>query len=131
MGKPRWREPHGRDGCRHEGHGRRGERLGVDQSIVSRNMQNCNLAKLHTDLGEQWNEQGVPLVENLMHVHKVSFPRARGGECWTQREIGERLGVTQPQARSDINNCNLAKIYNDLGDQWNEQGVPDGQKKLL
>ena len=54
-----------------------GERLGVAQQTVSdMDTENCNLAKIGKDLGSQWNEQGVPLVENLMHVHKVSFPRA-------------------------------------------------------
>ena len=38
-----------------------------------------------------------------------------------EQDLGEHWNE---QVSLDINNCNLAKIYNDLGDQWNEQGVP-------
>ena len=84
--------------------------------------KNCKLAKIEQDIGEHWNEQGVPPMGQLAY-RTDSFLPAREGECWTQREIGERLGITQPQAHNDINNCNLAKIYTDLGEHWNEQGV--------
>ncbi len=42
----------------------------------------------------------------------------------TQREIGVRLGVERSLISLDVKNCSFAKIHTDLGDQWNEQGVP-------
>jgi len=36
-----------------------GERLGVDRSLVSLDVKNCHLAKIHTDLGPDWNEKGL------------------------------------------------------------------------
>jgi predicted transcriptional regulator len=36
-----------------------GERLGVVQSVVSRDMQNSQLGKMHEALGEHWNDKGV------------------------------------------------------------------------
>jgi len=63
----------------------------VERSLISLDVKNCSFAKIHTDLGEQWNEQ---------------------------REIGERLGVAQMTVSNDVNkNCNLAKIVQDLGKQ--------------
>ena len=54
---------------------------------------------MHTDLGEQWNEQG---------------------------DIGERLGVDHKTISNDLGkNCSFAKIPQDLGEQWNEQGVAE------
>ena len=54
-----------------------------------------------------------------------------GGECWTQREIGERLGVSHQQISNDLaNNCNLAKICQDLGSQWNEHGVAEWANRV-
>ena len=49
----------------------------------------------------------------------------------TQREIGERLGVSHQQISNDLaNNCNLAKICQDLGEQWNEQGVAEWANRV-
>jgi DNA modification methylase len=36
-----------------------GERLGADQSVVSRDMRNGHLAEMHTLLGPDWNEKSV------------------------------------------------------------------------
>ena len=49
---------------------------------------------------------------------------------WTQREIGERLGVAVGTVNSMFNNCNLAKIEQDLGEQWNEQGVAEWANRV-
>jgi len=39
-----------------------------------------------------------------------------------EQDIGERLGVAQKTVSDDVSkNCNLAKITQDLGEQWNEQ----------
>ncbi len=49
---------------------------------------------------------------------------------WTQQEIADLLGVTQPTVGADIKNCHLAKIYNDLPRGWNEQLLADTAKRL-
>jgi hypothetical protein len=49
---------------------------------------------------------------------------------WTQREIGDRLGVALRTSNSMCNNCNLAKIAQDLGEQWNEQGVAEWANRV-
>jgi len=36
-----------------------GERLGVDRSVISTDVGNSQLGKIHTDLGEHWNDKGV------------------------------------------------------------------------
>ena len=59
--------------------------------------------------------------------HTTQTRGARGGECWTQREIGERLGVDHKTISNDLGkNCSFAKIPQDLGEQRNEQALPSG-----
>lgn len=41
---------------------------------------------------------------------------------WTQKEIGEKLRVDQGLVSKDMKNCQLAKIHNDLGPDWNDLG---------
>lgn len=36
-----------------------GELLGVDRSSITKEVKNCHLAKIHTDLGDDWNEKGI------------------------------------------------------------------------
>lgn len=49
---------------------------------------------------------------------------------WTQREIGERLGVSRQAIGLDANNCNLAKIGQTLGEHWNDESVADIASRL-
>ncbi|MDD3918156.1 MAG: DNA methyltransferase [Synergistaceae bacterium] len=49
---------------------------------------------------------------------------------WTQQEIADLLGVTQPTVGADIKNSHLGKIYNDLPRGWNEQLLADTAKRL-
>jgi transcription initiation factor TFIIIB Brf1 subunit/transcription initiation factor TFIIB len=50
---------------------------------------------------------------------------------WTQREIAEKLDVTERTVRDDTGkNCNLAKISGTLGPGWNEQEIADTAKRL-
>jgi hypothetical protein len=90
--------------------------------------KNCKLAKIEQDIGEHWNEQGVPPMGQLAY-RTDSFLPAREGECWTQRDIGERLGVDHKTISNDLGkNCSFAKIPQDLGEHWNEQGVPKTER---
>jgi hypothetical protein len=82
------------------------ERAGRGRGHSQQHVQNCSLAKLHTDLGEHWNEQVSNDLANNCNLAKICQDL---GEHWNE------------QVSLDTNNCNLAKICNDLGDQWNEQ----------
>ncbi len=120
------------------------DRLGADQSQVSLDMKDCHLAKIHQDLGEQWNDKGgtewaigdrlgVPrqtITDDLnaenCHLAKIGKDL---GEQWNDKgvaewAIGDRLGVPQQTISDDLNtkNCHLAKIGKDLGEQWNDKG---------
>jgi len=44
---------------------------------------------------------------------------------WTQKEIGELLGVPQSVVSEDIGNSHLGKIDNSLSDHWNDQSLAD------
>ena len=45
---------------------------------------------------------------------------------WTQREIGERLGVTHQQVSADLaENSQLGKTGQDLGADWNDKGLAE------
>ena len=113
--------------------------------------KNCKIARITQDLGDQWNEQGV---ENMPDVaewgkrlgvsqrtvyywvsHIINRAKANreakawhlSALGWTQRDIGERLGVDHKTISNDLGkNCSFAKIPQDLGEQWNEQGVAVG-----
>jgi len=50
---------------------------------------------------------------------------------WTQREIAEKLDVTERTIRDDTGkNCNLAKISDILGPGWNEQELTETAERL-
>jgi len=49
---------------------------------------------------------------------------------WTQAEVGERLGVKQPTVSEDIENCQLAKIDNLLGPDWNNESVAEVARRM-
>ncbi len=116
---------------------------------VNSMFNNCNLAKIEQDLGEHWNEQGVAEWGKRLGVsqrtvyywvsHIINRAKANreakawhlSALGWTQRDIGERLGVAQKTVSDDVSkNCNLAKITQDLGEQWNEQGVAEWANRV-
>jgi DNA-binding NarL/FixJ family response regulator len=43
-----------------------GERLGVDDTTVSKDLKNSQLGKIQVDLGEHWNDKGVAEVANRL-----------------------------------------------------------------
>ena len=45
-----------------------GARLGVDRSLVSLDVNNSHLGKIHETLGEHWNEKGIAEVANRLNL---------------------------------------------------------------
>ena len=49
----------------------------------------------------------------------------KGGSHDTQREIAERLGVTQSVISEDIGNSEIGKIHQTLGPEWNDKQLAE------
>jgi len=49
---------------------------------------------------------------------------------WTQKEIGERLEITQGAVSQDIKNSHLGNINNSVGEHWNEKGIAELANRL-
>lgn len=49
---------------------------------------------------------------------------------WTQREIASGMDMTQPAVVDLIGNSHLGKIYQTLGDHWNEHGIGETAQRL-
>lgn len=69
-----------------------GERLGIDRSIVSRDVQSSHLGNLHADLGENWNEKGVAELANRLDL-PITDAMAAAMAGMDDDERLKRLGI--------------------------------------
>ena len=90
-----------------------GERLGIDQSAISRDMQNCHLAKIHNALPEGWNDKGIAEVASRLNLPLTDAMAAAMQEM-DDIERFERLGIkSQPYDVWHFSDC-----HDLMGDEY-------------
>ena len=80
-------------------------RLGVSRPTISDDVRNCNLAKIDTDLGENWNEEGIAEWANRLGL-PLTDCYAAAMEGMDDKQRFELLGITvQPYDVWNFSDC--------------------------
>jgi len=90
-----------------------GKRLGIDQSAISRDMQNSHLGKIHNELSEDWNDKGIAEIANRLNLPLTDAMAAAMQEM-DDIERFERLGIkSQPYDVWHFSDC-----HDLMGDEY-------------
>jgi hypothetical protein len=91
-----------------------GKREEVDKATVSRFIEeSCNMANLP--------KSNKPSSDHLFELWMA---------CYTQEEIGQRLGTSQDSISLDTKNSQMGNIGNFLGPDWNARGLAAEAKRV-
>lgn len=81
-------------------------RLGVDQGLISKNMKNSHLGKIHNLLGEGWNDKGIAETANRLDLSLTDCYAAAISELSDEDKLKKLNIKIQPYDVWNFSSCN-------------------------